>query len=950
MSPPPDRTRLPPEFRKSPPPALADTVTTRNAGPLVVAWKQLLEPGTRCMDRLRYPQKFVLISIIFFLPLAVIAGLHYAEQRDSLEVYRLRLQGLSYVRATAVLLRRLEQHMAVNVAYVSGDTAMGPRLAQLQQEITDEFHRLHALDRQVTRFDLTAELNHLEKSWRARPDVTRLSALKSLRTNQGFLTACTDFIAVQADKSRLQLEDDLAVYRLVTLVTILRRAVTQRITLLWCLGISHTVGGDVPGQGADFTTLPDLIRNILKMIDKNFHKLHDIPGSAFFFEQMKTAAERTEQFVREVQKDPAHVSFATYMATSDANWASYDTTASLLESTLLAKIQTLNHRLVMTVVGIVATLLIVTYLFLSFYASLLRTVSVLGAASRRMTERGNCAHVSTNTRDEMGEVVDAFNQVADRLRIELDQALRETRRATVAEAALRQSEEQLREALDAAESANVAKSRFLANMSHELRTPLNAIIGYSEMIEEEASERNLDDLVPDLDRIMTAARHLLALINDILDISKIEAGKMEVYRENIDIDKLLDEVVSTIEPLAARQQNRLEVEREAALGHIYSDATKIRQALLNLLSNACKFTEKGTVGFQARREARDDDDWLVFAVRDSGIGMTPEEMGRLFEEFTQADASTTRKYGGTGLGLAISRRFCQLLGGDIEVGSEPGRGSTFTMRIPAVEPIAAAPPAATTREKLPPGGVILVIDDDPAALDLLSRFLRKEGFEVLAASSGAEGLRLARERHPNVITLDIIMPDIDGWEVLQTLKSDPELADIPVIILTMLDDQQRGYALGATEFLVKPVDRERLAGIVRRYRIAGPARVLVVEDDADTRALLTRQLTADGWTVDGAENGKVGLERCAYSRPDLILLDLMMPVMDGFEFVDRLRKTETGRTVPVVVLTARDLTADDRRRLGGQVDRILQKAGLDRENLLGEVRGMLRSIQRGAPE
>jgi signal transduction histidine kinase/DNA-binding response OmpR family regulator/HAMP domain-containing protein len=503
--------------------------------------------------------------------------------------------------------------------------------------------------------------------------------------------------------------------------------------------------------------------------------------------------------------------------------------------------------------------------------------------------------------------------------------------------------EELRLAKEAAEVASRTKSQFLANMSHELRTPLNAIIGYSEMLQEEAEELGQGDFIPDLQKIHMAGKHLLVLINDVLDISKIEAGKMDLYLETFDVAAMIQDVTLTIQPLAEQKRNTLEVRCEDGLGVMRADLTKVRQSLFNLLSNACKFTEQGTITLVAGRESFDERAWMTFSVTDTGIGMSPEQTARLFQAFSQADASTTRKYGGTGLGLVISRRFCQMMGGDITVESTPGQGSTFTIRLPAET---AAPKTAAASqedfsmvETLPEGTpTVLVIDDDPTVHDLMRRFLTKEGFHMVAARSGVEGLRLAKATHPTVITLDVMMPGMDGWSVLTALQADSELADTPVIMLTIVDDKNMGYTLGATDYLTKPINWQRLAAIMDKYRCeAPPCPVLVVEDDTAMRDLLRRTLEKEGWTVAEATNGRVALELVAANRPELILLDLMLPEMDGFAFVEALRRREAWRSIPVVVITAKDLTPDDRRRLNGYVERILQKGAYGREELLREV-------------
>ncbi len=498
-----------------------------------------------------------------------------------------------------------------------------------------------------------------------------------------------------------------------------------------------------------------------------------------------------------------------------------------------------------------------------------------------------------------------------------------------------------------AEEANSAKSQFLANMSHELRTPLNAIIGYSEMLEEETVDLGHPELTPDLRRIRTAGKHLLTLINDILDLSKIEAGKTELYLETFDVAAMVEDVVTTVQPLVAKNANALMLRTDAP-GSMHADLTKVRQMLLNLLSNACKFTERGTITLQIERGPASDgptgaqDVW--FHVSDSGIGMTDAQLSKLFEAFSQAEASTTKRYGGTGLGLAISRRFARMMGGDVTVTSKPGHGSTFTIRLPAETP----PPAEVTRTQPTPrtegrAGTVLVIDDNAQARDLISRFLVDEGFSVLEAATGESGLALARRHRPDAITLDVLMPGMDGWAVLAALKADPEVADVPVIMLTMLDDRTLGFALGASDFMTKPLDRDKLRRLLARYRSDGATNVLVVEDDPATRELLGRLLQADGWSVAEAENGRAALNALTHNVPSLILLDLMMPVMDGCQFASELRKTKAWCDIPIIVITAKDLTAEDRRALNGDVQGVLQKGAFSREELLREIHSLMHS-------
>ena len=505
------------------------------------------------------------------------------------------------------------------------------------------------------------------------------------------------------------------------------------------------------------------------------------------------------------------------------------------------------------------------------------------------------------------------------------------------------AEAAMAEARNLAEHANETKSEFLANMSHELRTPLNAIIGYAQILQEDMEDAGQTQSLPDLKRIETAGKHLLGLINDILDLSKIEAGRMEVYLESVDIPRLLDDLQSLARPLASQRGNQMEVIVPPGPLTVRTDYTKLKQCLLNLISNACKFTHAGRVLLEVSLPPGR----VVFRVSDSGIGMTQEQLGRLFQAFSQADASTTREYGGTGLGLAITRRLCRLLGGDVSVESQPGVGSVFTitLALDAEQPAIALPAAeaampSPAQAALPANATsVLLVDDDPQIHHLIGTMLSREGYHVDHAASGAQAIERARALRPAVILLDVLMPQVDGWTVLGTLKSDPELADIPVVIVSLLDERPLGLSLGAAEFLTKPVDRVQLIDTVRTYAGNAGGCVLVVDDNDDDRAALTRALAGSGYEVASVVSGADALTWLAqHPAPALLLLDLVMPGMDGFALLDHIRSDEHLRSIKVLVMSAKDLTSNEANFLLERGGTVIPKGPNARSALLTALR------------
>ena len=520
----------------------------------------------------------------------------------------------------------------------------------------------------------------------------------------------------------------------------------------------------------------------------------------------------------------------------------------------------------------------------------------------------------------------------------------------------RRAEAMVEAARAAAEEANRAKSTFIANMSHELRTPLSAIIGYSEMLQEEIEDSgDPGGLGRDMGKIESNARHLLGLINDVLDLSKVESGRMDLFPETFDVAGMVRDVASTVQGLVEKKGNTLVLRLDPGLGTMHSDVTKIRQVLLNLLSNAAKFTEGGAITLSVGRgPGLDGGDQLAFAVGDTGIGMTAEQLAKLFQRFQQADASTTRRFGGTGLGLALTKAFSTMLGGDVEVRSTPGEGSTFTVRLPAVIAAQTVSQDGEPQAGEAQGGsaagheardVVLVIDDDPAQRELMSRFLEREGFAPRTAPDGRSGLELARALRPRAVLLDVTMPGLDGWSVLCALKDDPELAGIPVVMVTFVSERGLARSLGAADYVAKPVEWDRFKQVMDRFRDAD-GDVLIVDDDADTRERLRAVLEKNGWSVVEAGDGAEALAQVRLAVPRVILLDLTMPVMDGFAFLQALRGHPGCLDVPVVVLTARDLTAEDRQRLRS-ASQVLSKGDTSLRDLAGELRALAPRVAGG---
>jgi signal transduction histidine kinase/DNA-binding response OmpR family regulator len=581
---------------------------------------------------------------------------------------------------------------------------------------------------------------------------------------------------------------------------------------------------------------------------------------------------------------------------------------------------------------------IVLALVLGFVAAawITRPVDELTGAAARIARGGFANPVTVRERfaaKELRALAQAFNEMARQL----------SGAYQTLEEKVSQRTSELQAANKELARANNLKSEFLANVSHELRTPLSAIIGFSQILLDGIDGPINDEQKQDIEQVNKSGQSLLALINEILDLSKIEAGKMELSLERLELPTLVANLLEGISPLAEVKGLRIDTRFGPGLPAVEADPERLKQILINLLSNAVKFTDHGRVEVSAQPSGR----MVQVAVRDTGIGISAEAQKVIFDEFVQGDGSSTRRHGGTGLGLSIVRKLVEMHGGAITVASQPGKGSTFTFTIPAwTAKRATILPAERRLPGRPsqglPGGAILVVDDDPGVRQLIARHLEQEGWKTVQASNAADALQLARESRPMLITLDIMMPDASGWWVLEKLKEDPLTAGIPVLVVTIVEDQRLVFALGASDYLAKPYERGALVAKIHRLlpQLVGK-RVLVVDDDAEARALLSKILKEENAEVVAAGSGDEAMTLIAQTPPDLVLLDLMMPGMSGFEMVARMRALPSAAGIPVMIVSAKELTTEDVLTLNGHIQRFVAKGSIEPEGLTNAVRQLL---------